>query len=1080
MKNLANYLTVAIIMLMVPIGKCAADEYAVTLTADGGTLSVNSKGNLDLTFNKVQPKVKKSGESNYVTIDIEDYNGELYYLLEPDYAEPFSAATIGKWTKATTATWDGEQKSWKVELKDLKRTDQYLSIRIIFGFKTKDDVYGTSSQTSCHLNYMDTNWPVELVATGEADDSGQGAYVDGMPAAWAHIKVNDQFPDIGLNNIQVYFVRDNTDIKIPMTQDKATETGVIYEKEISSSSYNENGDYINTKYTFDYCGVLTEEAVTFDSYSSTSNPFTFEITGKVEVYNSDGSLLSRADAKLSPYTLEIKGGKQANWNTNADLKSRFNVSFYRNGDKINLNQTSFVVKYSEGEELDYSSDYSTDKRLKAIDATNTNVSKTDDNTYTFESDQDNLYVYWLGDQKRYGTDETTKILLAEESLMTGRYYSTSEYGYQNYLGETTSGESSGTFARANDDLTGQLSPTWTNAAATVTDVDWTGNSRKMYNVEGGTAISQTVSGLTADNTYTVQAIMSVPQGKTVTLKLNNETVTVTGIDNTKSIVNKYGRVDRLYLIGKGLDQSIIKDNLPTSGGWQKIEKTITLDGTALNIEMQGTDSWKLSDVTLLENANTRGHFYTTIAPIANDETGMYDDDDKAKVMIGAVNKISFFDRGENPNRVVIVNQEPDDDGITYHYSDILDFNEDHRHPFNVASYNKHVPYYAKNTSTFDRSSIMAYTIPLLYLTNTPEGNEPTAFYCPNTGNYDDVVVADNVSFDRNFKAGQWSSVALPVFIPQKYMWLAAYGKDNFYDALKDKYEIVADKYSNYDPHYDVSDGKFGVFKEFDGEKKAIVFSFVQCLEGTTVGRGEHPERWIGNMQTNDSELCGYAQNSNVVPFWICVKEGGMPFLNMTTNGTTLLKVRPYERYDYSLENYLGNMNGCYDSGSYNNYYYDSAFIGVYKKTTLKYGDYKMNAEGEYSEPYKYFFWTSGNKFYEIQEGVTVNFKPFQAFVVVPSSAFSGDGDSYSKSLDFVCTSEQAPSIDTPVDEPATDPVDEPVDEPTDEIDGIDVISSGSLQKPVFDLQGRKVADLFSGRSLPKGIYVVDGKKFVVR
>jgi len=1068
MKNLANYLTVAIIMLMVPIGKCAADEYAVTLTADGGTLSVNSKGNLDLTFNKVQPKVKKSDESNYVTID----NGELYYLLEPDYAEKFSAATIGKWTKATTATWDGEQKSWKVELKDLKRTDQYPSIRIKFGFKTQDNVYGTSSQTYCYLNDEDAyNWPVELVATGEADDNGQGAYVDGMPAAWAHIvKVNERFSDIYPANIQVYFVRENTDIKIPMTQDKAKETGVIYKKEISSDNY-ENGDYINTEYTFDYCGVLTEEAVTFDSYYSTSNPFTFEITGKVEVYNSDGSLLSRADAKLSPYTLEIKGGKQANWNTKADPKSRFNVSFYRNGDKISLDQTSFVVKYSEGEELDYSSDYSTDERLKAIDATNTNVSKTDDNTYTFESDLDNLYVYWLGDQKR--------IPLAEESLMTGRYYSTSEYGYQNYLGETTSGESSGTFNRADDDLTGKLSPTWTNAATTVTDADWTGNSRKMYNVEGGTAISQTVSGLTAGNTYTVQAIVSVPQGKTVTLKLNNESVTVTGIDNTKSIVNKYGRVDRLYLIGKGLDQSIIKDNLPTSGGWQKIEKTITLDDTdlTLNIEMQGTDSWKLSDVTLLENANTRGHFYTTIAHIDNDETGMYDSYDKAKVMIGAVNKISFFDRGENPNRVVIVNQEPDDDGITYHYSDILDFNEDHRHPFNVASYNKHVPYYAKNTSTFDRSSIMAYTIPLLYLTNTPEGNEPTAFYCPYTGNYDDVVVADNVSFDRNFKAGQWSSVALPVFIPQKYMWLAAYGQDNFYDALKDKYKLVADD-SNYDPHYNVSDGKFGVFKEFDGEKKAIVFSFVQCLEGTTVERGEHPERWIGNMQTEDSELCGYAQNSYAVPFWICVKDGGMPFLNMTTNGTTLLKVKPYEENDNSLENYLGNMNGCYDSGSGSNNY--GAFIGVYKKTTLEYGDYKMKAEDENSDPYKYFFWTSGNKFYEIQEGVTVNFKPFQAFVVVPSSAFSGDGDSYSKSLDFVCTSEQAPSIDTPVDEPATDPVDEPVDEPTDVTDGIDVISSGSLQKPVFDLQGRKVADLFSGRSLPKGIYVVDGKKFVVR
>ena len=70
----------------------------------------------------------------------------------------------------------------------------------------------------------------------------------------------------------------------------------------------------------------------------------------------------------------------------------------------------------------------------------------------------------------------------DEACTTGNLYT-------NYLGDKTNGSKSS--GRTYDDLTGQLSPTWTNATTSTSGKTWTadGADRKYYNVSGGTTVS---------------------------------------------------------------------------------------------------------------------------------------------------------------------------------------------------------------------------------------------------------------------------------------------------------------------------------------------------------------------------------------------------------------------------------------------------------------------------------------------------------------------------------------------------------------------------------------------------------------
>ena len=261
---------------------------------------------------------------------------------------------------------------------------------------------------------------------------------------------------------------------------------------------------------------------------------------------------------------------------------------------------------------------------------------------------------------------------------------TTGHNYTNYLGDGTNGTGS---SKTYDDLTGQLSPTWKNATTTTSGKTWTadGADRKYYHVFGGTTVSQTVykdnlhadgSKFSSSDTYTLQAIVRSEKGAKITLNLTTQdakgngvkaskTVLGLGMDeNTHSTVNGYGCVDTVYSILS--DQELMDMGIPYNyipkGGWQKLEATVgsVSADDELDISITSDKDFDLNDVVLLKDANTPGHYLTTVPAIAGDNSGYYEENnspyDYYKFSLTDYKKFSFFDRGPNVNRVVFMNR----------------------------------------------------------------------------------------------------------------------------------------------------------------------------------------------------------------------------------------------------------------------------------------------------------------------------------------------------------------------------------------------------------------------------------------
>ena len=198
------------------------------------------------------------------------------------------------------------------------------------------------------------------------------------------------------------------------------------------------------------------------------------------------------------------------------------------------------------------------------------------------------------------------------------------------------------------DKTHYLAKSWTYSPETeskttsITD-NWNGAKSATVNViPTGTTISQTVNGLSPDSTYTVQMIVRGKSGAkgTMTLegaKTTTDELNLTGYD-AQGVITADGRVE--YLL----------NNDTTKNGWQKLEASVkpATDGTVTVKLTANGNEMQLSDVTLLENANTKGHVWTT-APTSN-ETTEYDLSDRTKA-----NAFSFFDRGDNKNAIIYAN-----------------------------------------------------------------------------------------------------------------------------------------------------------------------------------------------------------------------------------------------------------------------------------------------------------------------------------------------------------------------------------------------------------------------------------------
>lgn len=285
------------------------------------------------------------------------------------------------------------------------------------------------------------------------------------------------------------------------------------------------------------------------------------------------------------------------------------------------------------------------------------------------------------------------------------------------------------------DLTYLLNPDWEddNTTAEITDdwSNWTGKPDAVtVNAPIGTA-TQTVEGLKAGK-YMVQAIVRATKDSEITLKVNsNESkLKAKGMGNTvESEVNHFGRVDKLHT--------------GEYGGWQKIECEVTLAGDGNNeikIELSAPSgsNFQFSDVTLLENPNTKDMFWTT-APTS--ETATFADFSDRETY----NKYSFFDRGANLNAIVkaspktVIGMETDE--YTYKKADETTFvSADHRHPVNVA--------YGESDAKCKH----------LYLTDT-DGKEIWT-NCHAFGSEIDFT-AQAITYDRQFVNGDYATICLP-------------------------------------------------------------------------------------------------------------------------------------------------------------------------------------------------------------------------------------------------------------------------------------------------------------------------------
>ncbi len=295
------------------------------------------------------------------------------------------------------------------------------------------------------------------------------------------------------------------------------------------------------------------------------------------------------------------------------------------------------------------------------------------------------------------------------------------------------------------DKTHYLSSDWTysqkpSSEKISVEDNWTGSTATVNVVPAGTTIKQEVTGLTAGTPYTVQMIVRGKSGATGKLSLNDATEgtatdnkTFTGYDAAGCITND-GRVEAL-LSG-------------TNNGWQKLEAVAkATDGGTLTISLAAVGAeLELSDVTLLEKANTDGHVWTT-APTSN-QTTEYDLSERSKA-----NAFSFFDRGDNKNAVVYANAKT-----------VLGMS---KNTYNVAVSN-------------DGSN---YTMQKLALTDagTSTADQRTSSY---TFGVTRTVSTKSFAYDRSYPAGIMSSFCLPVALTKSQLKTMGVATVYEYNGLK--------------------------------------------------------------------------------------------------------------------------------------------------------------------------------------------------------------------------------------------------------------------------------------------------------
>lgn len=648
----------------------------------------------------------------------------------------------------------------------------------------------------------------------------------------------------------------------------------------------------------------------------------------------------------------------------------------------------------------------------------------------------------------------------DEACTTGHLYT-------NYLGDRTNGSKSS--GRTYDDLTGQLSQTWTNATTTTSGKTWTadGENRKYYHVSGGTTVSQTVtqdklhadgSAFNTSDTYTLQAIVRSEKGAKLILNLTHGDATATktviglGMDeNTHSTVNAYGCVDTVYSILSDqelIDMGIPDDYIP-KGGWQKLEATVasgSADGD-LVISITSDKNFDLNDVVLLKDANTTGHYLTTVPAFKGDKDGDYSrgdyyNDESKKLLLNEYKKFSFFDRGPNINSVVYM------DRTSALFNAMYD-------PAGQAEY---VPF---NYVIDKQDGTTGLKMFRLFL----KDGLPYYFVYSNTTIHQ--IACDYISYDREFTPGKMSTIALPFTVPVKtiFDWCTTGG----YKAIEGKKSIDVTKL---EPNW-------GVLKEISANGDVYFGQTWSYAADGSIG-GTFRTRTLGGDSKFEGPIMFIKTVKRGKPFMGLKGDdnsGGLVLFTSDEANSSGIPNDPFT-YDDNDKNYAYRMvyacemkyEALTDNAAQTGYglQVNSDNGSSVKNNNYLFGTYRpiadiaaMRNTDPSSDVYHFYYWSAKDGvFRKASEGdghKAVKCPPFRAFLVAKESSST----SAKPSLGFKVVNMYDMGTTT----------------------GIKSVTDTAVRRTadnnVYSLTGVLVRRGTSTDGLPAGLYIVNGKKVIV-
>lgn len=866
----------------------------------------------------------------------------------------------------------------------------------------------------------------------------------------------------------------------------------ISENEVKFFNLPGNGDDQKTGYSFSDCidkNVYKSTALTDGAADIDYDPAIWESNLNYNLYvwyspsenaSDNGSLFYaihgdiKSDfvpmSKKDKYTLEMAEGTSIKKGTGMYGNPQYEVTLQLKKDGKAVDWPESFSDISLYYYLDY--EYSSSTKIEASDLTPVE-GETGQKVLKIKNvwgKPKNLYLY--------------SIITApyEDTLSVKRYpieyksYCTSE-NYTSYLGDHTNGTTF-TDARQDDDLTGLLAQTWTNATTTTTGKDWTTQtSRRHYNISGGT-VSQTIasaslhpasSTFSSTDTYTLQAIVRSTKGAHITLNLTHgkdaegkdvkasKTVLGLGMDdnNTHSTVNKYGRVDTLYTIlnDEQLEgMGIKKEDIPY-GGWQKIEATVGSgsDAADLAISITSDNVFDLSDVVLLKNANTTTGFQTTIPALNWDETGD-PSEESSKFDLSNCNKFSFFDRGPRINRIVKMERN-----TCWNYETAN--GEDHYQPFNILL--AHTNEKSRKGETYDTPG----TIKRFYLTDS----EP--YFNPSNDEYD---YADYISYDRTFKANQPSTLAVPFDVPVSRIF--DYCTNGGYKAVMDLHEW----------HPTPSDENWGILHHVSDNGDVILGLLWDYTDDGKIGgkcrihQGNNsytgPIMYIKTLKDGQPFMCMHSDETNgglaVYPVNGSYSSEAISDDNYTVkNNTWVVKDMEYTPVsaDGSNTEDFQNFGLSPATPTASQQYFSHFFASTYgieditkvRKTGSVYetdADYN-SIEATYD---CFYYWSANDGKFHMALKNSVQCPPYRAILAVAKKASNPEETDAKLGISFIDFYNNASTTT-----------------------GIQTVTSPSARQQfdnnnVYSLTGtlvRRGATSLNG--LPNGLYIVNGKKVIV-